>query len=141
VDISTNEGFEKLQSELRKYAANPRSNAAARTRISEVLAAGDEAAAPLAAMEAQVAAERAPTPQDPTYMVLETQPDGRDEVVRKRKEELTDEQKQEMIDRGVVDASEFAITPEVAPKKSLKSNQHLHLLKSKRSHRKNCPHL
>jgi hypothetical protein len=115
VDISTNEGFEKLQSELRAYAANPRSNAAARTRISEVLAAGDEAAAPLAAMEAQVAAERAPTPQDPTYMVLETQPDGKDEVVRKRKEELTDEQKQEMIDRGVVDASEFAITPEAAP--------------------------
>jgi hypothetical protein len=115
VDISTNEGFEKLQSELRAYAANPRSNAAARTRISEVLAAGDEAAAPLAAMEAQVAAERVPTPQDPTYMVLETQPDGRDEIVRKRKEELTDEQKQEMIDRGVVDASEFAITPEAAP--------------------------
>jgi hypothetical protein len=115
MDISTNEGFEKLQSELRAYAANPRSNAAARTRISEVLAAGDEAAAPLAAMEAQVAAERAPTPQDPTYMVLETQPDGRDEIVRKRKEELTDEQKQEMIDRGVVDASEFAITPEVVP--------------------------
>jgi hypothetical protein len=103
------------KSELRAYAANPRSNAAARTRISEVLAAGDEAAAPLAAMEAQVAAERVPTPQDPTYMVLETQPDGRDEIVRKRKEELTDEQKQEMIDRGVVDASEFAITPEVVP--------------------------
>lgn len=62
-DISTNEGFEKLQSELRAYAANPRSNAAARTRISEVLAAGEEAAAPLAAMEEQVAESREPTPE------------------------------------------------------------------------------
>jgi hypothetical protein len=52
------------------------------------------------------------TPQVPTYMVMETGPDGKSIVVRKRKEELTDEQKQELIDRGVVDASEFNDAPQ-----------------------------
>lgn len=62
VDINTDEGFQRLQDELRAYAANPRVNEDVRTRVSEVLAAGDGAAAPLAAMEEQVAAAREPEP-------------------------------------------------------------------------------
>lgn len=75
VNINTDEGFAQVQEELRKYAANPRSNETARARVREFIQAGDEAAAPLADMEAQVAASRQPAPDMDTEVTPQPEPE------------------------------------------------------------------
>ena len=77
----------------------------------------EEFGAALAALEtaAGTAPDRPVTRNDPVFMVLEKGPDGKDVAVRKRKEELTPEQIQEIIAKGEDPALFETPAPEPEP--------------------------